>query len=38
MEARIDEAIEEIREIQGAGMAEGREDVDIFIVGFCLTG
>lgn len=30
--------IREIREIRGAGMAEGREGVDILIVGFCLIG
>ncbi|PUU77888.1 histidine phosphatase superfamily, partial [Tuber borchii] len=32
MEARIDEVIKEVREIQGAGIAEGRKDVDILIV------
>ena len=37
MQARVDEVIEEIREIQGAG-TEGREDVDILIVGFCSIG
>jgi len=30
--------IREIREIRGAWMAEGREGVDILIVGFCLIG
>jgi len=34
MEARIDEVIKEACEIQGAGIAEGREDVDILIIGF----
>ena len=38
MEARIDEVIKEVREIQGAGIAEGREDVNILIVGFRSIG
>ncbi|KAG0124254.1 histidine phosphatase superfamily [Tuber indicum] len=32
MEARIDEIIKEIRDIQGGGIEEGRGDVDILIV------
>ena len=38
MEARIDEVIKEVREIQGAGIAEGRADVNILIVGFRFIG
>ena len=38
MEARIDEVIKEACEIQGAGIVEGREDVDILIIEFRSIG
>ena len=38
MEVRIDEVIKEACEIQGAGIAEGMEDVDILIIEFRSIG